>query len=961
MPRYNLHNTLTTQVGALPSRSYYIPFENEEFSLDLAKSGEVTLLSNWKFSYFPAICDEVFAAEPTDDIKVPSCWQMLGYDNHQYTNSRYPFPYMPPHILKDIPCGVYKTMYKVEDTSKRYYLNFDGVDCCCYVFVGGEFVGYSTVSHSHAEFDITDRLVIGNNEIKVVVTKWGCVSYLEDQDKLRMSGIFREVYVLERPEGHIVDYKIESDGVDTITFTSDKAARVTLYDGDRKIGEGEGATLTFKVDNPELWSAERPYLYRMVISLLGEYIEEKVGIRRMYADGPVLKLNGMPVKLRGVNRHSSTKNGFVETIEDMVKDILLMKKYNINAVRTSHYPPHPVFLKLCDEYGIYVMDEADLESHGCVNKQFVGNAEFWSDIAENPLWREQTIHRAVRMYERDKNRTSVIMWSLGNEAGFSNDDDGDSNFTYAALALKKRDIRPIHYEGAYAYKFKKSGVMGRHIKENVLDVYSRMYATFDDMIKFANGEIPENPPTKPYVLCEYTHAMGNSCGDAEEYWDIIYGHDVFCGAFVWEWCDHGVYDSEGRLLYGGDFGEVIHNGSYCVDGIVDLDRERVHSSLYQISEVHSPFKVAYKDGVLTITNMQDIVTLDDFTLTLEIKNNGEVLSTSMLDITGILPHASKDIAVEVPECCGYTTLDLTLRDAVYGIESVRQVVLSDKYPVTELTTLPTVELVDNAVTLGEYRVEFGKNGLISKISRGDVVIAENMRLSIYRAHCGCDVKLQKKGQGWDTYFFDKLFFAKLDMRLEGGAIVTDGVLCYDAYDAMVKARITYTFDKAGAMNVAISADIADFIPAPPKFGVIFELPRDFDRVKYFAHGPYENYEDKLLHTPVGLYESNPYDMVFRYAVPQSSGNHTGTRMAEIASQNASLRVERAKDFAFTITPYDEFNFPKHDKDLMPAGKMFLNIDYRQRGVGSASVGPALRDRFSILEKHIDFDFNLIFG
>jgi beta-galactosidase len=253
----------------------------------------------------------------------------------------------------------------------------------------------------------------------------------------------------------------------------------------------------------------------MVISLAGEFIEEKVGIRRMYADGPVLKLNGMPVKLRGVNRHSSTKNGYVETIEDMVKDLLLMKKYNINAVRTSHYPPHPVFLKLCDEYGIYVMDEADLESHGSLEKHGGYEGEFWSDIAENPDWREQTVHRALRLYERDKNRTSVIMWSLGNEAGYANTDEGDSNFKYAAIALHERDARPVHYEGVYAAA-KTTGVIGRHVKENVFDVYSRMYATFKAMLHFASGEIEENPLCKPYVLCEYTHAMGNSCGDAEE-------------------------------------------------------------------------------------------------------------------------------------------------------------------------------------------------------------------------------------------------------------------------------------------------------------------------------------------------------------------------------------------------------------------------------------------------------------
>lgn len=953
MERFQLHNTLTTQDGALPSRSYYIPFADENFSLDLKKSTQVRLLSEWKFAYFEKFTEAVIDCEPMTAIHVPSCWQSLGYDQHQYTNIRYPFPYQPPLILKDIPCGVYVTEMKIDEKKGKYYINFDGVDCCYYLFVNGEYVGYSTVSHSHSEFDITDRLFIGENKIKVVVLKWGSISYLEDQDKLRMSGIFREVYVLNRPEGHVVDYKIETNGVDTIHITLDKPVCVRLYDGENLIDEKCGADITFYVSNAKLWNAETPYLYRLVIANAGEFIEEKVGIRRIQIDGNVLKLNGKPVKFRGVNHHSSTKNGYVETIDDMLKDILLMKKYSVNAVRTSHYPPHPVFCKLCEEYGLYVLEEADLETHGTVVKDGGWKSEYWSDIAENPMWREQIVHRSLRMYERDKNRTSVVMWSLGNESGFSVEDNADSNFIYAAKKLHECDSRPVHYEGSYTVS---ETIKFRHVQENCLDVISRMYPSIEDMQRYMNGEIPENPPTRPYVLCEYTHAMGNSCGDCKDYWELIYANDIFCGAFVWEWCDHGVYQ-DGKLLYGGDFGEIVHDGNFCVDGLVDLDRKRVHTSLLEGGEVYSPYDVQYENGKFYLQNRQDFASLDGFDCKACVKVNGTIVGEASLNLTGIAAKTRKAFEIELPSLNGYVTVDFTLTDRVYGVKSLRQVVISDEYPTTQISGNKTAKTDNGAIILGEYTVKLDDNGMIEQIEKcGVKYLAETTKFNVYRAPLDNDRQIKWE---WEKYRFDKAVFRAVEIASENGEIVVDGYLCYDAIAPLAKIRLIYCFDESGKIGVRLTADLAEFICKPPRFGLTFVLKEDFDKVTYFAHGPKEAYEDKKLYAPIGLYESDVDGMVERYVVPQDNGCHVGARMVELTAKNCAVRFERNRDFAFSITPYDQYTLPRHDADLKKSGKVFVNIDYRMSGVGSNSCGPALNPKYAITEKHIDFDFAII--
>ena len=398
------HEQLVTSVNTLPSRSYYeIQGVEKEF------------LAKWKFEYFPKCPSNIEDVTPTKILIVPSTWLIEGYDYHQYTNVRYPFPYDPPYIHKDNPCAVYTFDYEVNNKSDKYYLNFDGVDSCFYLYINKNFVGYSSISHRHSEFDITEYLQNDNNEIRVMVFKWCAGSYLEDQDKFRMSGIFGDVYILRRKDDHIFDFNIKSyykNGIGKIVYKVDKEAEVTLKDGDNVLFTNKGYNDEIIIKNPHLWTAETPYLYTLIFKYNDEVIEEKVGIRTISINDNVVLLNNQLVKFKGVNRHSMTLKGYVEAKEDLINDIKLMKKHNINAIRTAHYPPHPLLPRLCDEMGIYLMVEADIECHGVVTQKGGYDQELYDELAESPMYHDQIVERNRVMYERDKNRTSILFWSL---------------------------------------------------------------------------------------------------------------------------------------------------------------------------------------------------------------------------------------------------------------------------------------------------------------------------------------------------------------------------------------------------------------------------------------------------------------------------------------------------------------------------------------------------------------------
>ncbi len=569
------------RIGTMPHRSYYIPFATDDVVatkhsiLDRTSSSRFTSFDGvWQIKQLGHVEDFNINEELDESIPVPSCVQMHGYDHIQYLNIRYPFPVMLPHIPYDNPCWHYRRTFNIKkQPGERYYINFEGVDSAFYVYINGEFKGYSQISHATSEFDITEMAINGENTIDVLVLKWCVSTYLECQDKFRFSGIFRNVYMLTRPQNHITDYKIETtisgkDGI--LTFINESPVDINLkFEGIMALAPAN-KSVDITIPDVKLWTAETPALYTLELHANGEKIIESVGFRIVTIDGPVFKINGAPVKLKGVNRHDfNCETAATVSLEDLAKDIHLMKELNVNAVRTSHYPNSPEFYMLCDTFGIYVMDEADLEMHGACSRDGRYDIDLWKEYAENEFFAPGITDRHTALVERDKNRPSVIIWSLGNEASFGKAFLGGANY------IKHRDnTRPVHYEGL-------QNADPKYYYAELVDMVSMMYPSFD---KIKQAVLDNEKETRPFVLCEHTHAMGNSCGDIAEYWEMIYNNEQMMGGFVWEWADHGIKTDKG-FLYGGDFEESEHDGNFCVDGLLTPDR-KIKSNALEMKAVY---------------------------------------------------------------------------------------------------------------------------------------------------------------------------------------------------------------------------------------------------------------------------------------------------------------------------------------------------------------------------------------
>lgn len=711
---HHYENLYILHEGTMPVRNYYIPASTAFDSPIAARENSDRLQSlngTWKFRYYDSIYrlqdefyNEGYDVSGFDDIPVPSVWQMHGYDYHQYTNVRYPFAFDPPYVPKDNPCGAYVTDfdYDQNEDAPLAHLNFEGVDSCFYVWLNGRYVGYSQVSHSTSEFDITEFIRNGSNRLCVLVLKWCDGSYLEDQDKFRMSGIFRDVYILKRSEGAVYDYFIKTScddikdptkaevNIDFTAFTGyscvedhfssksetvvDKGAdsnvdiEVTILDADGSICSSgcvkceisaqndantnaaeikttaSSSSITLSIDSPVLWNAERPFLYTVIIRCAGEVITDRIGIREITIENKIVYINGMPIKFHGVNRHDSDPvTGFTISREQIVRDMSLMKQHNVNAIRTSHYPNVPYFYELCDEYGFYVIDEADIEAHGpselyYADNRWVNKAARWNEpIADNPEFCESILDRVKRCVIRDKNRPCVVIWSMGNESAYG------VTFEKALAWVKSYDkSRLTHYESAQYTDGK------RKYDYSNLDLYSRMYPSISEMAEYIDGD-----GDKPYILCEYCHAMGNGPGDLEDYFQFFDSHETTCGGFVWEWCDHAIYkgkaaNGKAMYAYGGDSGETIHDGNFCMDGLVYPDR-RPHTGLLEFKNIHRPARIANYDGangILTLHNYLDFTDIRDYlTMSYEVTYDGHVVTSGNIDVPSVAPHGNGTVSL----------------------------------------------------------------------------------------------------------------------------------------------------------------------------------------------------------------------------------------------------------------------------------------------------------------------------
>lgn len=978
-------------VGTCPDRSYYIPCAQEKEAENGCSSRVISLNGTWAFQYYDSYKEAVdpedglcFDEEDMDQIPVPSCWQNHGYGRHMYTNVRYPFPCDPPYVPEENPCGLYLRHIQVEDPAAfRWYLNFEGVDSCFYLWVNGEFAGYSQVSHSTSEFDISGLLTAGDNTLAVLVLQWCDGSYLEDQDKLRMSGIFRDVYLLARPENHLRDFFVKQ------SFAPDfSSAQVTVdleLSGECQVdavltspnGEQVGSAsstgepLVFEISAPELWNAEHPAQYTLTLSTGEEVISQKVGLRKIEVVDGVVLLNGVNIKFRGVNRHDSDPvTGYTISRQQALTDLALMKRHNINAIRTSHYPNAPWFLQLCSEYGFYVIAEADIESHGMATKLGGYSQELYPDAADDPQFQKAILDRVQRSVIRDKNNAAAVIWSLGNESGWG------ENFEIAGRWVKEYDpSRLLHYENFLTYH------SNRTPDFSMLDLYSRMYASLADVESYFNGgPLDENLHGRrmPFIQCEYIHAMGNGPGDAEDYQQLIMKYPGFCGGFVWEWCDHSVYggttpDNRPIYRYGGDFGEFPHDGNFCMDGLVYPDRTP-HTGLLEYKNVIRPLRVQRVEGsTFRLHNYLDFTNAEDFlTLSYEVFQDGETLFGGNLEVPSLPPHGEAEITLpQLPED-GIATVtffyaakeDGPFYQAGHALGFDEILLSEEPFFLDAPDESGTVEVEagpEEVVFTGEnFRYVFDNTtGLFSSmVYNHRNLLIRPMEWNTFRAPTDNDQYIKKD---WLAVGYDRPTVRVYSVEQEGNTVSCRLGIAAVTIAKFLDVEAVWTVDARGRVDVKLHCQRDTRFPFLPRFGLRLFLPKEFGGVEYFAYGPYESYLDKHRASRLGVYAQRVDSMHEDYIMPQENSSHMGCRYVTLTDGAYALTAAAEQPFSFNVSPYtqEELTAKGHDYELSPCGETILCIDYKMSGVGSNSCGPELLPQYRLEEGQFDFSFSLM--
>ncbi len=990
-------------IGTEANRAYYIPCEDSSEALDgfrESSSRFILLNGDWKFKYFDSVrkIAQNYEDESCDDfdtIPVPSVWQAYGYDCNQYTNIRYPFPFDPPHVPVDNPCGVYRTDFSVADLNSRYYLNFEGVDSCFYVWVNGSFVGYSQVSHATSEFEITRYLKEENNTLTVIVLKWCDGSYLEDQDKLRMSGIFRDVYLLRRPQEHLRDLTVKTvlsdhftKGQIQVSFENKGSLPVdwTLLNPEGKailsgqVDQTEQGSFDIEVSSPLLWNAEQPNLYTLLLHAGEEYISQSVGFREIKIENRVLLLNGQPITFRGVNRHDSDPvKGYAVDEEDLLRDLTIMRQHNINAVRTSHYPNLPLMAQLCDRLGFYLISESDIECHGvcAATGKFSDYKRLYPTIATDPAWAESILDRVQRNVIRDKNHPSVLIWSLGNESGWG------VCFERAAHWVKEYDdSRLLHYEGENWGEGEYQDYKGTLTD---LDFHSVMYPSLDMIREYC--ENAENK--KPLILCEYIHAMGNGPGDAEDYWQLIQKYPNFCGGFVWEWCDHSVFMGrtvEGKPIYnyGGDFGEVLHDGNFCMDGLVYPDRTP-STGLEEYKNVIRPVRVYHSDdGSFVFQNLMDFTgTADYLNVIYEITEDGVLVGTGEIDLPDIRPHESRTFFLELPKCDGETLavrFIYQLKEATELLDAGHelgfdQIILKDGNPASaRLAELnPILDGIedelsvyedDDSVTLrgGNFRYVYSKQSgcFTEMVYDQKTLLAQPMSFNVWRAPTDNDREVRME---WEQSGYDRAVVRCYETDVYAGSeevtLCTSLSIAADAIRPYLRAEVQWTVREDGTVECSLQGTRDTEFPFLPRFGIRMMLPSKMDEVEYYGYGPNESYIDKHRASWLGVFGATVDEMHEDYLKPQENGSHFGCRYLTIGDEQTALFIT-GESFSFNASHYtaEELTQKAHNYELKKSPYTVLCVDYKMSGIGSNSCGPRLLKEYQLEEENIDFHFSV---
>lgn len=997
----NYHRDLQTlHYNCEKPRAYFIPYSTQEGAKQGLRSKSdffKTLCGEWSFRWYSSVYEveeiESYTVnnETNDKIDVPSCWQTYidrDYDKPNYTNKRYPFPIDPPHMPDDIPCGLYMREFNLTDaeiSSGKVYINFEGVESCFYLWINDSFVAYSQVSHMTSEIDITDYVDIGKNTIKVLVLKWCDGSYLEDQDMYRYSGIFREVYLLFRAENHIKDIFVKpvldenyENGVLTIETETDTPANIEylLYapNGElirKDVFDSENG-ISFDVKSPELWSDESPLLYELYLIYCGEFIKIDVGFRSYQVIDNIILINGKKVKAKGVNRHDSHHLlGHVTPYEHMLEDLYILKRHNVNMIRTSHYPNDPRFLEMCDRLGFYVVDEADIETHGMeyinqdLPRQYTRHY-----ISDNPSWEHAYVDRAILMVERDKNHACVIFWSLGNEAGYG------CNFKAMSRWIKSRDkSRLVHYEGANAELY-----ANKIQQVDVVDMESRMYPSVDYCKEYFN-----NPDyTQPFFLCEYSHAMGNGPGDLPEYWEVIYDNDRFFGGCIWEYTDHSVQiDVNGKkgFTYGGDFGDFPNDENFCIDGLVYPDR-RVHTGLLEVKEVYKPYRIKAKDinkGIFEVKNLRNFSDLSDIDILWTVECNGKVIKEGVINSLDIGPYETADIVFDISDTFGYSYLNLSFvnncatewADTFYEIGHDQFELPSEhKAPVLR-DRKKAVNVYENekAITISidetEYTID-RLRGLLTNIkNNGREMLAKPVRPRIWRAPIDNDRKIRLE---WEKEFFHtcttKCYSVEIAEK-DCDSVTVVANIAVSSYVVMpiCRLKIAYTVTSDGRLEISTDANVNELSTWLPRFGYEFVMKKDNEYVKYFGYGPYESYVDKRLSSKMGVFKTTATDNFEPYVMPQENSSHYNTKWATVTSARGCgllFMKNEQLGFEFGVSHYSAEDLTKamHNYELVANKETYVSIDYKQSGIGSGSCGTSLADKWKLSEKQFSFKFSV---
>ena len=1005
VPRY-YEDLSVLHENTMPARAYFIPASKRMDNLveHREESDRMQLLNGtWKFQYFNSIYDvqepffeKDYDTENFDEIQVPSVWQMAGYDTHQYTNIRYPFPFDPPYVPQDIPCGTYAHtfVYHKDENAPKAFLNFEGVDSCFYVWINGSYVGYSQVSHMTSEFDITDLLQDGENSIAVLVMKWCDGSYLEDQDKFRMSGIFRDVYILKRPKQAISDYHIKTRIEDMLAkveiemkFYSPLNVKISIEDRNGAVvalgSIAEEGKAVLEIASPELWNTENPYLYKLILETENEVIVDHIALRKLEIKDQVIYLNGQKIKFRGVNRHDSDPvTGFTINTEQITTDLTLMKQHNFNAIRSSHYPNAPFFYEMCDKYGFMVIDEADIEAHGpfmIYRKEDTDYNRFkrWNEkIADDPVWEEAIVDRVKLMVERDKNRFCIVMWSMGNESAYG------CNFEKALEWTKNFDPdRITQYESARYRNYDET------YDYSNLDVYSRMYPALSEIQEYLDKD-----GSKPFLLVEYCHSMGNGPGDFEDYFQMIQDNDKMCGGFVWEWCDHAIAHGtaeNGKTIYayGGDHGEEIHDGNFCMDGLVYPDRT-VHTGLLEYKNVYRPARViSYnkESGELVLHNYLDFDNLKDYVkISYELTQDGLVISKGILPEFSVAPHGEgiTNLKINVPEngkC--YLKLIYHLKkelplldeDHILGFDEIEVSKEDTKCKLAEKWIPKTV--VDSELQVNENDTQIHIKGrefaytidkrtaLFTEMKfAGREYLNHPMELNIWRAPTDNDMYIKSE---WKKAHYDKAYTraytTEVVQRKHGVKITSHASVVAETVQKILDVTITWKIEAAGKIDADIAVTKDDEFPDLPRFGVRMFLDKKLSAVRYFGMGPQESYCDKHQAASHGLYRADVGDLHEDYIRPQENGSHYDCEYVELNNSRYGIVASAEKAFSFNASYYTQEELEKktHNYELIESDSVVFCVDYALNGIGSNSCGPVVLDQYRFDDVLFRFQFTLI--